>query len=1141
MGLLEIAGAVGIVVGIIAGIAQVLDYLEKRKEKKHARAALKEPDQILDPQLQTLQSYKRQDWGETVDVSVFYGRQVELVELERWIITDHCRLIAILGMGGIGKTALSVKLAEQIKDQFEYLFRRDLKNAPRVEDILGDCIKFLSDQKKTDLPEDLHGRISLVIEYFQQRRCLLILDNAETILKGGDRAGHYREGYEGYGELLQRVGEGIHQSCLLLTSREKPKEVALLEGRTLPVRSFPLSGVKKEAGGKILATKGLAGSADEYGALTDRYQGNPLALKIIPTTILDIFAGDIAKFLEQGATVFGDIRDVLDQQFDRLSNLEKEIMFWLTINREPVLLQELKDDFVIPAPQSKLIEAIESLGRRSLIEKSTATFTQQPVVMEYVTDRIIEQIYEELTTEKISLFNSYALIKATSKDYVRNSQIQLILKPIADRLLTNYGKKGVENKLKSILSMWRERTPQMPGYAGGNTINILVYLKSDLSTYDFSTLAVWQAHLHGTSLCDVNFARSNIIKSVFNDIFGKVYSITFSPDGKFLATTGSKAEVRLWHVIDGNQIAIFRGCTDWVNTARFDFRNKIIACGNLDGTIKLWDFQTEKCIKILHGHTHRVLSVAFNQNGEILASGSRDKTVRLWNIKSGKCLSTLKGHLKSISSVTFDPIGQILASCSDDATIKLWDIQTGTCIKTLEGHKKEIWSIGFSQDGKIIASGSDDHSIKLWNVETGLCFMTLMGHQKEIWSVIFSPDGTILASGSEDNMIKLWNIKTGQCIKTLTEHKSWINTIAFSPVGSILASASYDNTVKLWDIMAGLCIKTLQGYRNAVSCIKFCNGGKKLLSFSTDQILRSWDIDITSCNKIMEGFADLVGKTAINQDGTMMASIMYNKVIKLWNIEKKQNIKILKGHESWIWSIDFNKNNDMLASGGYDKTVRLWDICSGNCIKILRGHSGGISPVIFNQKGNIVVSGSDDKTIRIWDIIGGNCLKILEGHLSGITSITISTDDCLLASSSYDGAIKLWEISTGNCLGTMLVQIDIISEIAFIPNTQKIICCGTDGSVIVLDVLTGQSIKSFKGHSNAVWSVAFSPDAKILATSSEDGTIKLWNIETGECLKTMRSDRPYEHMNITGVKGLSEAQKATLKALGAVDNSEEMS
>jgi WD40 repeat protein len=71
-----------------------------------------------------------------------------------------------------------------------------------------------------------------------------------------------------------------------------------------------------------------------------------------------------------------------------------------------------------------------------------------------------------------------------------------------------------------------------------------------------------------------------------------------------------------------------------------------------------------------------------------------------------------------------------------------------------------------------------------------------------------------------------------------------------------------------------------------------------------------------------------------------------------------------------------------------------------------------------------------------------------------------------------------------------------------------------------------------------VWTVAFDPSGSVVASGGDDETIKLWNVYTGECLKTLRSDRPYERMNITGAVGLTESQKASLKALGAMENAE---
>jgi hypothetical protein len=273
--------------------------------------------------------HRRADWGEALSPEQFYGRDEELTRLKTWIVEDHGRLVSILGMGGIGKTSLAVVLASQLQGDFEYVFWRSLYNAPLLPSVLQDCIKLLSDQQRTDLPDNPDDQIALLIEYLRVHRCLLILDNVETILQGGTESGSYREGYEGYKKVFQRIGETRHDSCLLLTSREKPPEVALLEGKLSPVRSQHLSGVGQQEGRELLSDKGLFGSDHAWSMLIHLYAGNPLALKLISEPIRELFNANIDEFLKEEHTVVGNIHELLDQQFQRLPARERDIMYWL--------------------------------------------------------------------------------------------------------------------------------------------------------------------------------------------------------------------------------------------------------------------------------------------------------------------------------------------------------------------------------------------------------------------------------------------------------------------------------------------------------------------------------------------------------------------------------------------------------------------------------------------------------------------------------------------------------------------------------------------------------------------------------------------------------------------------------------------
>src|SRR5438270_10672837 len=205
---------------------------------------------------------------------------------------------------------------------------------PSCEDLVADCITFFSETPPAAFPTSLEQRINQLLARLQAHRCLLVLDNLETLLASGDREGGYLPGYEGYGRLIGRLAESAHQSCVLLTSREKPKEMGPLEGGRSPVRSLRLAGVDEQAAQDLLSDKGLSGTPAAWQRLVASYAGNPLALKIVAQAISDLFNGDLDRFLQEGELIFNGIRPVLRQQMGRLSPLEHLLLTWLAVLRE---------------------------------------------------------------------------------------------------------------------------------------------------------------------------------------------------------------------------------------------------------------------------------------------------------------------------------------------------------------------------------------------------------------------------------------------------------------------------------------------------------------------------------------------------------------------------------------------------------------------------------------------------------------------------------------------------------------------------------------------------------------------------------------------------------------------------------------
>jgi hypothetical protein len=548
---------------------------------------------------------KRQalDWGEAPDVSVFYGRGEELEQLTTWVIRDRCRLVAVLGMGGSGKTTLVTKLAQGVKEEFDCIIWRSLHNAPPVTELLTDLILFFSDQKDIDVALKEHKQISRLLHYLRNQRCLVILDNIETVMSE-IRAGHYLEGYEKIGELIQRFGGSDHQSCLLLTSREKPNEVGIMEGKSTPVRSLQIGGLDEPAGQELLLQKDLWGPDQAWSALVTHYSGNPLALSIVSEMIREVYDGNIEGFLEDGAPIFGQVKDVVEEQFKRLSDLEQEIMIWLAIGREPSSRSELLERSIYPLPKRELMISLRSLRRRSLIETVGDTrYILQNVVMEYVTDLLVSKLHDEIVGGHILLANRFAVILAQAKEYVRQSQERLILQPLVEQLKSTLGSdEAVEQRLLEIVSAWRNDAQTEAGYLAGNALNMLVWLRSDLSDQDFSSLHIRQAYLRGVELHNVSFRDANFVGSVFTDTFSSILSVAFNGDGSELAAGTATGEIRIWDVPYGVQTHVLKGHTSWVKSVAFSPDEKLLVSGSEDQTVRVWHIRSERYIKVLLGH-----------------------------------------------------------------------------------------------------------------------------------------------------------------------------------------------------------------------------------------------------------------------------------------------------------------------------------------------------------------------------------------------------------------------------------------------------------------------------------------------------------------------------------------------------------
>ncbi len=1085
------------------------------------------------------------DWGEASDTSGFVGRDDELAELKQWMIRERCGLITLLASGGMGKSALAQKCAEQNKQHFDSVIWRSLREAPPLDKIITDLIEHICPENINQIHETNENKINGLIEGLKNNRCLVILDNFEAIFEPNKWAGtHYKKGYQNYGYFLQRVCESRHQSCLLITSREKPHEVAISECDR--VRSKEIKGLKEEAE-KLLNDKYLLGTFAEKQKLITLYEGNPLALKIVASLIKDGYQGNIHKFLMRKIkSRISKIDDLLEEQYKRSTRSEKVILYWIAINREPVEIDVLENDILFSQILEELPEALTSLKRRSLIETSENIYTLQNVLMEYMTERLCQKISQEIQQSQLDKFDRYALLKATAKDYIRTTQQRLILQRIVEVLEEKLGNK------KELIAHFREliktiRREKLTCYSAGNLINLLCFLEADLSHYDFSELTIRQAFLRDVELQEVNLQKSELKNCIFPEKIAQVWSLTLSRDGQILAGGDGIGNVHIWETNKRQKLYMLPAHQKRVRSIRLSPDQTTLITASLDKTVKFWDIHTgqlKRSIDINANYQFGVVMIS--PDCQMLATTHHYKgKVEIWDLNTGRSIRSFSS-LKYLRAISFSPNNKLIISGDDDCNVMIWDINNGQLL----GCFKESFSVvdtnnlGFKNSGEIfVGTSRRDHRIIIWDIhdlKNIKILASIPAHENQIRCVEFSSDRKMMASGSADKTVKLWDISDlnhPQLMTTLQGHSSWITALKFSPNRKTLISTSSDRTLRVWDIQnpyQTTCIETFRGYNAAIRGLIFSKDGKHLINCGEDKKFRVWNLTTGELLRSWRGHDERVTAVTLSPDGQIIASCSWDYQVKLWDFKTGQCLAILDGHTDQVYSVVFTVDQKSLISVGDDHTIKVWDLKTQECVKTWRPQLNQLFAIALHPDNQIIAVGAYKPLIQLLNFQTGQEITTLRGHEREIIGLAFSPDGQLLASSSQDNTVRLWDIKTGKQLKKFKGQQVWTYNVAFSPNGRFLAFGSVDNTLCLWDASTDQCYY-LSDHNQNVLNVAFSPDSEMIASGNYDETIKIWDVDTLKCLRTFKIPLPYQGMKITGIQGLSPVKKQTLKALGAFE------
>lgn len=351
---------------IISNSGSIVDFVESNKvsiyskqKRSHKSSPLSKPT-VNKPYL---------DIDTAPDITEFYGRTDELNTLTSWLIQDCHRIITLVGIIGIGKTTLAIKLIEKIQPQFEYIVYRSLRYCPTIDNFLTDLLQsFIA----AIIPNTLDRKVNVLLKFLREHRCLIIIDDLQMLFQQRQFAGQYQAEFEGYYFLFKQIAELSHVSSLLLITSEQPEDAVspnapakLIATRHKFTRCLKLVGLGESAK-QILRDKELS-DEQMWDTLIEKYQSHPLWLEMTATMIQELFAGKVTEFLTYSPLILSNaITSQLSRLWIRLSESEKHVMNYLAKQEDTVTLSQILQE--ISHPPTNLLRAVQSLKRRCLLE-----------------------------------------------------------------------------------------------------------------------------------------------------------------------------------------------------------------------------------------------------------------------------------------------------------------------------------------------------------------------------------------------------------------------------------------------------------------------------------------------------------------------------------------------------------------------------------------------------------------------------------------------------------------------------------------------------------------------------------------------------------------------------------------------------
>lgn len=540
-------------------------------------------------------------------------------------------------------------------------------------------------------------------------------------------------------------------------------------------------------------------------------------------------------------------------------------------------------------------------------------------------------------------------------------------------------------------------------------------------------------------------------------------AVTFSPDGRWIATAGCQKEV------------------------------------------KIWDAETGALLFRLRGHADYPCSVAFSADGQKLVSaGGSDKSVIVWDLTNRRIITKFKGHAEVVVAAKFTPDGRRVVSAGSDGTVRVWDLATGQEFHQLK-HDGRVWAIDISPDGELVAttSGREDRSrIQSWNLETGERIWELPGdgHQADL---AFSPNGKCLAVADSLHHVRIYDRQTLQRIQVIDTFIGYSPHLTFSPDGKQIAANQADNSVRIWDAERGTVIETVRGQNSRVQNVAFRPASTEIAFGTVNDFVFVYDAGAEQGTTSLHPQHGRTTAIDFSPDGSQLASCGENGMVQTWNVQKGGAGTVLAKVSMPVRSLAYSPDGRYLAACGDDRIARVWDLTTSTCVTEFAEHTRALQVIAYSPDGTLIATAGRTRHVKVWEPLSGRVRYAFEHSKREVRSLAFSPDGRYLAVAGRGDPVELWELETTQRKYTISCGVPVY-EVAFAPQQEVLAIAAADGTFRFWNWTSGEvHERSPRTAERSRTSIVYNPSGTRFVTAVAQGSVWLWDVNYEQRLLTL--------------------------------------